>query len=1101
MKTLTCERVRRWAAAWVCLALAWGGTVARGQEGLGDVVTTVGTTIQDSARQDWAYLVWQASSTSLLTGRVFAVYAKPGEVGGSGSYVRQAMVQLQTDPRVIEPLLRRSEHVGQDLVRLQSDLEGLFGPLLPTNTIDRAVRLSAVIRGSLANPDHFQNLVMLARNHPGVSLCLGNAFAGLMIPKQTYTTFEVRVLDSTTEQDLAVIGRVTVQAGAPTCLPQPGTPVVVPDISPKGDLNVKLRWSTPDDLRRLSLMQFGFNLYRVRSDYAEFRGYDRPGAPLSSLTNELVTVPHLVKQVNRLPILPRKLFTDTEAAAVAPPGDTNTYFIADDDGRFLTNYVNYGFTNGATYHYFVAARDVLGRPGFPSPGLKVTVCDRMPPPPPSQVRVFNDYTNDTLLHTQRQALRVVWNQVTNYNVVQVTNCNAIWPPNAPPSSLVSNRSETVVNYWIYRWSSLTQMNAHAGELNGTNLLAVVPHLPGALTQSYLDDGAGSPHAPDDWSKTCWYTVRAGDAGACGQNISAHSGPGYGVLRDRVGPEAPSAHVLINCAHPLASYQGAVTKSGNPDTNQYAFHLLCQRLHPQIEWAEFYLYAPATGAVLLRRAFFSPGAETADLWYYQSDPAIHPVFHCRVGASDGKISDFAKSPSLIPPENRRSLVEVSFGATVVAEQHSVGAAGDDCQTHAPTDPGTHLFVPIVIRFFPAPTSREYRVYRRVDDGPLSLLCQGLLTTVLSWQTCTNDVLPLNPATLCYYVQTLDEHGNPSPLTNVACFTMAGRTAPPVPRLAPVIPQGDSAQPQLKLVWFCPPYGVDRFLVWVGDRGRNPELSRAFSPSLTFSNYPVPEFRFTDQGQPTNAPFYVFSTPRVGPGFGNGDTFSVTVNAQIGRTYVFFIRALGTDGQAGQPSNLEKAQWTETNVSGDVPWPARPFVETNGDFATFGAFLDPQHTNDQYRSAQPGNAVWLGAADLPGTQLLTNLEGQVHFRGFYSLNEFVLTNASNQRLLPAALYRYQVPTANYPKVSGDVVQVSPLLEEIAYGTNATGTILLDPFIDVTGFANPTNLSRTWVQLWLRDTQPQVSGAAYRYLLVRFNSNREIDQIIPTPPVEVP
>ena len=1092
MKTLSSQLVRRCIAGWVGATLVWGGSVARAQEGIGDVVYTVGTTAQDSAHRDWAYLVWQATSSSLLTGRVFAVYAKLGEATNPAPYVRQSIVQLQTDARVIEPLLRRSENVGQDSVRLQSDMEELFGPLMPTNTIDRAVRLSAVIRGSLGDPNHYQNLLMLARNHPGVSLCLGNASAE-MIAAAAKTTFEVRVYDPTTEKDLAVIGRVTVEAGNPTLLPAPGAPVLVPDSSPKGDINLKFRWGTPDDLRRFGLMQFGFNLYRVTSAYAEAQGWNYKAPLLSQLTNLAATQPNLVKQVNRLPIIPRKQFTLAEAALVVAPGDTNTLFIADDDGRFLPGYVNYGFTNGATYYYFTTARDVLGRAGIPSTGLWAKVCDRMPPLPPSQVRVFNDYTNNTLLHTQRQALRVVWNQVTNYTLFYSTN--------ATTHRTVTNRSETVSNYWIYRWSSVTQMNTYSGNLSN-HLIAVVPHVAGRRTQNYLDDGAGAPHAPEDWSKTYWYTVRAGDASACGQNLSAPSGPAYGVLRDRVGPDTPNGQVLINCLFPVVNFQGAEMKYGTPDTNQYAFHLFCRRLHPNIEWADFYSFDPAAGtSVFLNRKYFPPGSDTADLWYYLPDAQKRPAFICRVGASNGRISDVAKTGYLSSPETRRYRVEVTFVAVMTAEQHLIGARNDDCQTHSPTNPATGIFVPPVVVFLPAPTSREYRVYRRVDDGPLSLICQGLITNTFDWQSCTNDSLPANPGTICYYVQTLDEHGNPSALTNVACFSIAGRTDPPTPRLAPITGQGDNSHPQMKLVWFCPPYGVDRFEVWVGDRAATPDLSKAFSSFLTYSNYAVPEIWFTNKGQPTNFPFYVFRTPRVGPGFGNGATFTVPVNVKIGRTYAFFVKAVGADGAVGQPSNVEMALWGETNLVEQVPWPARPLVETNANYVGAGAFLHPQHTNLLYRSSQLGNAVWLGWVDLAGRQILNVTEKQVQFRGLYDPNEFVFTNYFSQRMLPAVLYRYQVPNDNFPSVSGDVVQVSPLIEQIAYGTNSGSTILLDPFIDATSIPNPSDDTRTWVLLWLRDTQPQISGAAYRYLLVRFNPNREIDQIVPTTPVEVP
>src|SRR5262249_43834698 len=104
-------------------------------------------------------------------------------------------------------------------------------------------KLSAVIRGSEGDPDHANNLLLLAALHPGVNLCLGRADAEL-IAGAGKTTFEIREYDMAKGQDIAVIGRGTVTANAPLMLPAPGGPVPVPEYpvdSAKGHLNVKLR--------------------------------------------------------------------------------------------------------------------------------------------------------------------------------------------------------------------------------------------------------------------------------------------------------------------------------------------------------------------------------------------------------------------------------------------------------------------------------------------------------------------------------------------------------------------------------------------------------------------------------------------------------------------------------------------------------------------------------------------------------------------------------------------------------------------------------------------------------------------------------------------
>src|SRR5262249_43774964 len=159
------------------------------------------------------------------------------------------------------------------------------------------------------------------------------------------------------------VGRVTVEAGSPTILPPPGPPVLVPELSAMGDLNVKFRWGTPDNLRRLGLMQFGYSLYRVTKAYANSQGWSvATPPPLVTLPNLVTNNPAVARRVNRSPITPGKIFTLAEALDFSGPY-TNTMFIMDDDGRGKSNYVNYGFTNGAQYFYYVSARDVLGRDG------------------------------------------------------------------------------------------------------------------------------------------------------------------------------------------------------------------------------------------------------------------------------------------------------------------------------------------------------------------------------------------------------------------------------------------------------------------------------------------------------------------------------------------------------------------------------------------------------------------------------------------------------------------------------------------------------------------------------------------------------------------
>jgi hypothetical protein len=104
---------------------------------------------------------------------------------------------------------------------------------------------------------------------------------------------------------------------------------------------------------------------------------------------------------------------------------------------------------------------------------------------------------------------------------------------------------------------------------------------------------------------------------------------------------------------------------------------------------------------------------------------------------------------------------------------------------------------------------------------------------------------------------------------------------------------------------------------------------------------------------------------------------------------------------------------------------------------------------------------------------------------------------------AMYRYQVANAAFPTVSGDVVQVTPLMEQIAYELGAVSgigisTLIHDPFIRVA----PVTPGSSRHGIYLVDTQPVVRGASYRYVLMRHRpSGKEPAEIIVTQAVEVP
>ena len=122
-----------------------------------------------------------------------------------------------------------------------------------------------------SDPALFQTLSLLSRNNPGLGLCLGQAFSEVI---GGVTTYEVREINTGNGATGDVLGRVTITPGAPVILPAPGYPYQVTGSTALDHLRIRLRWGTPPELRRLSLMSYGFNIWRMPQTVAEQQGFN-----------------------------------------------------------------------------------------------------------------------------------------------------------------------------------------------------------------------------------------------------------------------------------------------------------------------------------------------------------------------------------------------------------------------------------------------------------------------------------------------------------------------------------------------------------------------------------------------------------------------------------------------------------------------------------------------------------------------------------------------------------------------------------------------------------------------------------------------------------
>ncbi len=1063
--------------------------------------TTAGTTALDSSGQAWAYLIWQATDPTLLADSRFAVYAKAGGAASASPYTKLGETALEASPSVLQGKLDRAVHLGQDLVQLDDNLGQLFEDLVASDaSLTTADKLSLVLMGAQADSDFFEQMLFMGRAHVAVNLSLGLGWAE---PISGLTTYEIRELDPLTRRDGRVLGRITLDpALGPVVLPAPGQLYQVQEASGKSHLNVRLRWATPDPLQRLDPLRHGFDVYRMDAAFAISNGYDAAPPSPAAMAGLLLGSPADVVKVNGAPALST---TDYSNATVANSSD-DTSFIVDDNGRFFGGQP---FAPCSQYYYYCAARDLLGRAGSISPGLAVTVCDRIPPGQPKGVSVVNDYQYDSGSHTGDQRLEVVWSQNDEMD-----------------------EDRRAAAYYVYRWSSATEYFSHEHDPGDHLIAGPIAHIPGAAENRYRDDGAGAPTMPADANKTYWYTVRAvddSDCDTCLANFSGNSAPTFGVLRDRVGPAGPGGQVQIACADVKVVYNGAkatpyrdlglpesdlkwgeipdlrglieveddcpdhsvvVTQSPEPFTQvtpgpytitltatdgsgnssqctsqvtvapasdqERVYLLRATREGEAFTWAEFSLNDPDDPDQLLARVQFAAGAAYAE-YFYRLPADVVPNFrvYCRMGASTGAITGFASVLVTTVPAANQALV-LTFDGHLSYQQ----VPAEDCGgPHVAVDPVDQTIHPIQGTIVTTATTRQWKLYRRVDEGELTLVAVGEAThpATVAWR---DDSMPINATRVCYFAQLFDEHGNASPMVRLGCTRTTGSGGLPTPMLTELAAVGDEDQPQMKIRWFAEANSVERFQVWISSG--TGALAEPFSERLSADTAPTPNLAIAAlPGGDEELDFRVFNSSRVGgPDFSATPLYEVTVPVLLGDSYTVMIRAMDATHGVGPASNARRFRWSPTAVAAsplgpDVPWPARsePPVTKSG----FPRVIARQLL---LANGFNGLGVRVGELEIRGRQCLGGNREQPFFTpGRLEPADHLYTSTFNgDSIMSFALFRRQVPNANFPTVGDDIVQVSPLLEQIAFRWGVSpqfgsyGALVEDPFFAITPVADP-------------------------------------------------
>lgn len=1108
------------------------------------LVVTTGTTVV-SGDQTYAYILWQPGEISATFGKRFAIYSKSGPLDSPLPFSRLGIQTLQTNPETIRALLRLGEKIDFNAAAANLRIGGIYhdtvvgaaGGNAPDETLNAAGKLSYLMGAATEDPQLLNQLLMLGRAHPGVMQALGHAFS-IPISTAGVRTFEVREIDLS-DNDIRVVGRVELNPAAPFVAPQPGPPVQVrfPRVqtkyeeSPKNNLNARFRWGVSNTLRRAMPETFGFDLFRVREDCAVALGWhNTPPTTVEMIGALLGTAPPAgcepgdVARINELPIL---IDPPLSVAQAADPNDVESFYFHDD------NWLSKGgvpFKDGDTFYYFVAARDIAGRPGTISPGVRVVMCDRLPPLPPKIFSVENVFTDNATpgeiaTQTGDQRLRVRIRQLDE-----------------------SIPGEAAGRYFIYRWNNPREALTASGGPE-VQRAGIVNHVPGATFVDFDDIGVGAPAMPGKEGITYWYTVRAEDMTSCDpKNLSAHSSPKFGVLRDRAGPAAPTGQVTVCNYLPLVTYleqfQELRTSWGiGPEVDGFGIRIT--RSSDKIVSADVKIEEERVkGAITLResRTVLFGTADVKNL-FFEYDTGSYFIVSVRARTAVGKVSPWL-TQNFGPDPTSTSISVARFLASVTEDCKTASGDPDDMAVHEPVRPdGTLVGVSGTINL--TPDAREWRVYRRIGhDGPQTLIAKDEGATLPTPAPWVDDAVPAAPGTtICYYLQTFDQNGNPSPRVLVKCVTIAGR-AMPVPMLSDALLQMDNQGVYARLTWFCDPVGVERFeLLAAAEAGEDPELggleisARLGDPGTTL---PIEL-----DGTPLDAAIY--QTPRVGSaGFGAGPNFTAYVRIPVGQRIAFAIRAVGDgvfdDRQTGDLSNVISASWAApgTPSTSIIPWPARPLpnLQTGRiSVADFQQGTGPYFATElpSYHGAAGG--IIMGGYDLSSETISNGVEVWLldstidPMSGLFRYHPQGRPSGETKPLAAFVVYRYQVPNSKFPTAVPNLVQVSPLIDRMAWKREKLGkdtfTKVRDPFfrfpridgadvpVAIAGLSGADEIPDSGVidgnstrPPYLKDTKnlivwtdpmPYIRGASYRYLIVCFDpETREISRVIPTNPV---
>jgi hypothetical protein len=788
------------------------------------------------------------------------LYHKAGAADAPGAYSLLTTVQPTADPVTIGHLIQNATDAGADVGHVSGRITAIVvDPAIGPGLAEKAAALMQANSSDGVIEFQRESLIMT----DAVMAVIAGRAVFVAVPAAV-GTFELRRFSDGVEGP--VIGRATTGA-APEFLPAPEALTEVPELRPQGHLRVQLRWCAPEALRRKFLHWRGAVVYRADVQHWQQEFGAEPPAMIGRETLlELREAGHVV-QVNRLPVLPPEV-------PECPPGMGESMFTDDNDSVAQTQLEGAPkFRAGDSFVYWVAETDLLGRPGEPSAGTKVTICDRLAPEPPRGLTVTNE--RRFIDGKAQDFLRLEW-------------------PAAPAAE-------------VHRWyvyvsidveAPLTEYAADPDNPNTASLRIVIPNdgthaAPNDRIRFDHLPATGHPLQPP--GKTVYYRLRAEDDTPCKVagmgNLSGPSGPVPGARHDLIGPTTVNGDIVTRCWRLKAAYTETPTQGADP--RPFTAELRAERpANSRVSWVEF---RDVTNNRFIGHYIFAPGQTVINAEYQPaSNNAL--TFAARFGHPGG-----------IPGEWKNSTVldAAPYGLHLWKPLWEF-MPGPGCPgQHLPQDPETGGLNDCCIVMNPGPDVKSWITYVQMGvNGEKTKFASGKVLAPGMIEACFN-AFPPHGGVLCFYAQGFDAGGNPGPMESLGCIKVAARDGLPVPSVTGGNPA--AAPGQYQLAWNCPP-GAERF-------------DAAFTPPP-----PNAQRRYLEaDSSGALREWGTLETPRVPAPFGaNAPLFSHNFGLVNGVNYRAKVRAVsgfGEERDEGAWSLPFTVQWLTPPGAAAVPWPQR------------------------------------------------------------------------------------------------------------------------------------------------------------------------------------